>query len=192
MNRSILAALAAVALIAGPWAPSLRADEGEKGKEGPRAEWKARMKEHLKKKLELTDDQAAKLEAAFKSSREASKPLREKARESRRKLADVVRNNGSDADAAAALKEADASRAALQEQRRKLDASLSSILKPRQLAKLRLMRARMMHRRMAMGRRGRGGWRGHHRHHHRRHGDGDRSWGRGDGERGGDRDRSDD
>jgi Spy/CpxP family protein refolding chaperone len=190
MNRFILAALAAIVLTAGPWTSGVRADDGDRDSSGPRAEWAAKRKEHFKKKLELTDDQAAKLEAAFKSSRDAAKPLREKAREARRKLADVVRSNGSDADVAAALKEADASREALQAQHRKLESALSSILKPRQLAKLRLQRERMMHRRMAKGwggrrRGGEGGWGGRGRScgRHRRGHRGGEGWG---GRRGGD------
>jgi Spy/CpxP family protein refolding chaperone len=172
MKSLILAALAAAVLVAGP--ASARADEGKKdGDKKPRAEWAAKMKKRMAERLDLSPEQADRLEAAMKFSREATKPLREKARAADKKLADLV-GAGTDAEVEAALKDADAARKALTEERRKLESSLSAILKPRQLAKLRVDRERMMRRRFAMMRRGhdkhgRDGW-----SHHRRDGDEDR------------------
>jgi Spy/CpxP family protein refolding chaperone len=179
MNRSICAALAAVVILAGTLT-SARAESDKKSEDGPRPEWAAKMKKRMQERLELSDDQSAKLEAAFKSSREALKPLMEKARAANKKLKELVRGKGTDAEISAALKDCDAARKAVAEERRKLESSLSSFLKPRQIAKLRLQRERMMRRRMAMGRHGGRGGRWSHRRHHRRH-DGDEDRGGKDG-----------
>jgi len=168
MKNSVWAVAVAAVLTAGLCAPRALAGEDKKD-DGPRVEWAAKMKKHMQEKLELTDDQSAKLEAAFKSSREAMKPLMERARAAHKKLAELVKGKGSDADIAAALKDSDAARKALVDEHRKLETSLSSFLKPRQLAKLQLQRERMM-RRGGMGRRGHGrggrcGGRSERRHH---------------------------
>jgi Spy/CpxP family protein refolding chaperone len=156
MKNLVLAALASLVLTAGP--VSARADDGKSGADQkPRAEWAAKMKQRLKERLDLSDEQADKLEAAMKSSRDAMKPLWEKARAADRKLSELV-SAGTDAEVAAALKDADAARKDLTSERAKLEESLASILKPRQLAKLRVERERMRHRRFAMMRPGR-----HHR-----------------------------
>jgi Spy/CpxP family protein refolding chaperone len=186
MKRSIHAALAAAVLLTGLCAPRLRADDGDKksDKDGRKAEWAAKRQEHLKKKLDLTDDQAAKLAAAFKAERETMKPLREKSKETSKALRELVRNKASDKDISAALDKQDAARKAAMAERQKFQASLDSILKPTQRAKLRLMREKMMHRRMAMGRRwGRRG-RGGDRCEGGRGKDGDRGHDRGDDEKG--------
>lgn len=180
MKRSLHAVLAAAVLLTGLCAPRLRADDGDKksDKDGRRAEWAAKRKEHLKKKLDLSDDQAAKLDAAFKAERETMKPLREKSKEASKALRELVDKKGSDKDVAAALDKLDGAHKAVMAERQKFSAGLDSILKPTQRAKMRLMREKMMHRRMAMG-----GWGRHGRR-------GDRcGGGRGkDGDRGHDRD----
>jgi Spy/CpxP family protein refolding chaperone len=149
MKRSILAVLAA--------APFARADGDKKGDDRdhkPNPEWAAKMQARMKERLNLSDEQAAKLEAAMKTAREDMKPLSERSRAAEKKLEAVV-GAGTDAEVEAALKEADSARKSLEEQRHKFEATLATILKPRQLAKMRLERRRML-----TGRK-HGGW--HHK-----------------------------
>ncbi len=172
MKRIICAALAVGLLTAGPLTGRARAEEssatgaadGHKdGKGGDRAE---HMEKMLKERLGLSDDQAAKLKASWEAEKAAIKPLREQAKESRRKLEEQVRDLSSDKDIKATLDQIDANRKAMQDERQKAQATVASVLKPYQRAKLRLLMAHMMKGRGHWGHGGRGegreGGRGEH------------------------------
>ena len=163
------AVLAAGLLASGPFVGRARAEDG--GKDGSRGE---RMERTMKEKLGLTDDQAVKLQAAWKAHKDAIKPLREQSKEAARKLESEIRDLSSEKEIQATLEQLDANRKAMTAERQKLEASTASILKPSQRAKLRLLFAR----RMKRGRHGKGGhqarraW-GEHRRGDDGHGDRD-------------------
>jgi Spy/CpxP family protein refolding chaperone len=142
MKRIICAVIAAGLLLAGPLARNSRAEEG--GKEGEKhGEHAEKM---MKERLGLTDDQAAKLKAAFEAEKTAVKGLREQSKEAARKLEEEVRDLSSDKDIQATLDQLDANRKAVAAEHQKMESSVASILKPYQRAKMRLMmRERMMH-----------------------------------------------
>jgi Spy/CpxP family protein refolding chaperone len=154
MKRIICALIAAGLIAAGPLAPRARADEGGKdgGKHGERAETM------MKERLGLTDDQAAKLKAAFEAMKTATKTLREQSKETSRKLEEQVRDLSSDKDIQATLDQLDANRKAMAAERQKMESAAASILKPYQRAKMRLMMGnRMKHRGHEGRQRGEGG-----------------------------------
>ena len=159
MKRIARAVLAAALMTGGLCAGSARAEEG--GKDGRRAAFAEKMKE----RLGLTDDQAEKLKAAWESRKAALKPLIEQRKSDQRKLEDQVRDLASEKDIQATMDRLDAGRKAMEAERQKGEASVASILKPSQRAKMRLFRAKAMKRRFHGGRAGRGHgrkWR-HHR-----------------------------
>lgn len=140
MKRFICAALAA-GLLAGPLAARARAEEA--GKKNEDAE---RMENKMKERLGLSDDQAAKLKAAWEAEKAAVKPLREQAKEGERKLEEQVRGLASDKDIQATLDQLDAGRKAMMAERQKVESTLASVLKPSQRAKMRLFMAHMKNR----------------------------------------------
>lgn len=132
------------------------------GDDGKKGEVSEKMKERMKEKLGLTDEQADGLEDAMKAHHEAMKPLHRKLRDSMRKLEDQVEDGASDKDVAATLSAMDDARKALDAEREKLEAVFAKTLKPTQRAKMRLaLGHRMMRGGMHGGPRG-GGW-GHER-----------------------------
>jgi Spy/CpxP family protein refolding chaperone len=151
MKKTILVSITACLLAAGALAASARAEEG--GKDGARKEHAGKM---LKERLGLSDDQADKLKAAWDAQKAAMKPLREAAKEGRRKLEEQVRGLASDKEIQATLDALDANRKAMLAERQKVEATLASVLKPSQRAKLRLMMARRMMK--GRGRKAEGNW----------------------------------
>jgi Spy/CpxP family protein refolding chaperone len=150
MKRIVCAVIAAGLLAAGPLARRALANEGKpEGRNGEHAE------KMLKERLGLSDDQAAKLKAAFESEKTAMKALREQSKEARRKLEEEVRGLASDKDIQATLDQLDEGRKAMSAEHQKFESSLASILKPYQRAKMRLLMAGHMKRRG--GHWGRGG-----------------------------------
>jgi Spy/CpxP family protein refolding chaperone len=153
MKGIICAVIAAGLLAASPFAGRARAEEeGKSG--GKRAE---HMEKMMKERLGLSDDQAAKLKAAWEAEKTASKALREQAKEANRKLEEEVRGLASDKEIQATLDQLDAGRKAMAAEHQKLESSVASILKPYQRAKLRLLMAHMMKGRGRWGHGGRGG-----------------------------------
>lgn len=111
---SLLAAVAAGALFA--LTPSLRAEDkpakapkAERPEGGPRGGQRMDMLKEMAEKLELTADQKAKLQEAFKAQRENRKDLKDATPEERR--------------------------AAMKEAREAMDAKIKEILTPEQYAK---------------------------------------------------------
>ncbi|HEX4048229.1 MAG TPA: periplasmic heavy metal sensor [Elusimicrobiota bacterium] len=180
MKRIICAVLAAGLLAAGPLAASAKGGE----KDGGRRE--GRAMEMLKDRLGLTDDQAAKLKAAWEAQKKAVKDLRQQSREETRKLEGEVRDLASNKDIQETLDQLDANRKSMADERQKLEAASASILKPYQRAKLRLLLARRMKHR---GHWGRGGAEGRGGHESCGGGEKHGGWGgRDGGERGGNHD----
>ncbi|MFI5350582.1 MAG: Spy/CpxP family protein refolding chaperone [Elusimicrobiota bacterium] len=158
MKRILCAVVAAGLLAAGPLARRALADEGEKHGE--------RAGKMMKERLGLSDDQAAKLKAAFEAEKTAVKTLREQSKEAGRKLEEEVRGMASDKDIQATLDQLDAGRKAMAAEHQKFESSLAAILKPYQRAKMRLLMA-------GHGKHRGGGW-GRGREEHRdgdKHGD---------------------
>lgn len=162
MKKIICAVIAAGLFAAGPFAVRARAEDGGHD-EGGRAERAGHM-EKMKERLGLTDDQAAKLKAAWKAEKDASEELREKSKQASHKLEEEVRDLASEKEIQATLDQLDANRKAMMAERQKLEASFAAILRPSQRAKMRLMMEHMR------------------RHGHWGHDDGDRDEGRKDGE----------
>ena len=144
MKRVICAAIAAIVLTAGPLAGRARAEDGkndvkEGGRQGEFVEKK------IKKNLGLSDDQVAKLQAAWEAEALAVKPLREKEREATDKLEEQVRDLASDKDIQATLDQLDAGHKAMAAEHQKLEGTLAATLKPYQRAKMRLFMKRRGH-----------------------------------------------
>jgi Spy/CpxP family protein refolding chaperone len=138
MKRIICAVIAAGLLAAGA-----RADEGKDG--GRRGE---RIEKMMKERLRLSDDQSAKLKTAWTAEKATMKTLRERSKETARKLESEVRDLASEREIQATLDQLDANRKSMEDERQKLESSVASILKPSQRAKMRLLLlARRMHRR---------------------------------------------
>src|ERR1035437_6486026 len=98
MKRYICAALAAALLMPGMWAVSARAQDDDapppeqsEHHEGGKPDG-AKMAEHMKKKLGLTDEQAAKFKDAMKAHGEAMKPLWQQAKDAMKKLAEQLKS----------------------------------------------------------------------------------------------------
>ncbi|MFI5362468.1 MAG: Spy/CpxP family protein refolding chaperone [Elusimicrobiota bacterium] len=116
-------------------------EHSDKMKKGERGEHAERM---LTERLGLSDDQAAKLKAAFEGQKKAEQGLREQSKQAERKLEEEVRGLASDKDIQATLDQLDANRKAMAEEHQKFESSVASILKPYQRAKMRLMMAEHM------------------------------------------------
>jgi Spy/CpxP family protein refolding chaperone len=169
MKQILCAVIAAAILAAGPFAGRARADEGGEDR-GHRSE---QFEKRMKERLGLSDDQAAKLKAAWKAEKETMKSLREQSKETARKLESEVRDLASEKDIQATLDQLDANRKSMAAERQKLEATTASILKPSQRAKMRLLLARRMKRGAHWKRRSGGASRGEDREKDetRRHGD---------------------
>jgi Spy/CpxP family protein refolding chaperone len=148
MKRYLCAVLAAALLAPGLMTVAARAQDDEGGPEaaepheGRGGVDHAKMQEHLKKHLELTDDQAAKLKDAMKAHHDAMKPLWDKVRADTRKLGEQVKAKASDSDVQASLDALKADHKAVAEADQKFHESLS-FLTPTQQAKMLLGMMRM-------------------------------------------------
>lgn len=109
----------------------------------------------MKKKLNLTDDQASKLKDLFKGRMEADKPLRDQMKIDVDTLQQKVDTKASDGDIKKLLDKLDAEQKQMQASREKMKDQLRSILTPTQQAKM-VLGMRKMGRGM-MDR-----WKGHH------------------------------
>jgi len=141
-KRIVLAAILALALA--PAMSTLRAEEQEQQEHG--------MKDKMKEKLGLTDDQVKKLDDLRASEKAEMKPLREKAHAIIEKLEGQVKSKASDSDIKATLDEAEANHAAVEQLEDKFKQSHQAILTPTQQAKMLLHR--MKHERMEKGEKG--------------------------------------
>jgi Spy/CpxP family protein refolding chaperone len=171
MKKSLCAALAAAALLAGARVPRALAQPSDGG--GPQADAGGppsgdeanapegsprggerrggdRDMHRMKSRLGLSDDAAAKLEAAIKARREASGPLQKQLREGMRKLGGQLRDKAADADIQATLDSLAAARKGLREQEETFESSVKGFLTATQRAKLLIGQ-------MMMARGGRGG-----------------------------------
>jgi Spy/CpxP family protein refolding chaperone len=141
-----------------------------------------RMADRMKEKLGLSDEQAKKLEAAWKEHREAVEPLREQLHKTLRKVHGVLEIEASDKDIQAALDQVEKARGALRAENERLKKTMETVLTATQRAKMMVMREKMMRHGMARGR----GQRDSERCRHGGHGHGgwqekrgrgeDRSW----------------
>ena len=149
MKRYICAALAAALLAPGMWAVGARAqdDGGEpemaEHHEGGKADH-AKMAEHMKKRLELTDDQAAKFKDAMTAHHDAMKPLRQQTKDAMKKIGEQLKAKAPDSDIQASLDSLKTAHKAVAAEDEKFYNGLS-FLTPTQRAKL-LMGAMHMHR----------------------------------------------
>src|SRR5688572_399492 len=119
LTAALAALLAAPALAAEP----KTADSGDKkpaAEEKDREDRSARRIAKLKKKLGLTDEQAAKLQTIHKGHSEAVRPLREQAKKDLEALRAKVEAKASDEDLKAALASVKASRKAMRAESEKL------------------------------------------------------------------------
>jgi Spy/CpxP family protein refolding chaperone len=163
MKRILSAVLAVGLLAAGPVAVRVRAAEGAKDLKDEADH----HEEMLKEKLSLSDDQASKLKSAWEAEKAAVKPLFKEAKENHRRLEEQVRGLASDKEIQVTLDQMDAVRKAMTAEHQKLEATLASVLKPYQRAKLHLLMAEHMKKHGGMGGHGRGEgerWGGHDGH----------------------------
>lgn len=155
MKRSMLVVLAGALAVAAAAAGARAAGSDEGGEPGGRrAEFAARMQEHMKKRLGLSDDQAAKMKTIFEDSRKASEPLKHDLKVSLEKLRWQVDAKAGDKDLEATLAQVDKDRKALSSQREKAIERLNKELPAEARAKLALAKFEGMRRRMMLMRRG--------------------------------------
>lgn len=152
MKRNICAALAVALLLPGMWAVGARAQDdaaapAPEQSEQPEAGAKpdgAKMAEHLKKALELTDDQAAKLKDAMKAHGEAMKPLWQQTKDAMKKLGEQLKSKAPDADIQASLDDLKSAHKAISAEEEKFRDGLASFLTPTQRAKMAMGMAKRM------------------------------------------------
>jgi Spy/CpxP family protein refolding chaperone len=135
---------------------SMEGDDANGGMDG-RAKMADHMKEHFKKALGLSDDQAKKVEELNKSDRESGKLLKDKVGADLANLKVLVDQKAGDAELKTAIESLKKDHMAEQDARMKHMEAMQAILTPMQQAKA----AIMMSERMGHGRGRRGGWRGH-------------------------------
>ena len=117
----------------------------------------AKMAEMMKKRLELTDEQAAKFGAAMKAHGEAMKPLWGQVKEAMKKLGGQLKAKAPDAEIQASLDSLKAARKAIADEEEKFRDSLASFLTPTQRAKMLMGMIHMRRERMEHGPRGKRG-----------------------------------
>lgn len=129
--------LFAVVLAAGLVAPILNAPSyaneeehhgGHDMAEGKEGKWK--------EKLGLSEEQAAKLQAARKERQDTVKPIHDQLKLSMDRLREQVKNNASDGDIKVTLDQIQSSHKTLQAANEKFKAEMDSILTPMQRAKM--------------------------------------------------------
>jgi len=138
---STVVLLGAFTITAPQW---LRADEPSAA-ESKEHHWDAAK---MQKKLDLTDDQVTKLNAAREAEKDARKPLWEKQKDLMKKLEGQVKDKASDSDIQATLADMRSNRKAIADQMEQFQNQKDGILTPTQQAKMLI--ARMKH--------GRGEW----------------------------------
>ena len=149
MKRTVCAALAAALLAPGMWAATARAQDDDAGPEmaehhdGGSADHPM-MGDRMKKRLELTDDQAAKFKDAMKAHHDAMQPLWESAKASMKKLGEQLKAKAPDSEIQASLDALKANHQAIAAEETKFQDGLS-FLTPTQRAKM-LMGAMRMRR----------------------------------------------
>lgn len=158
MKRYICAALAAALLAPGLLAVGARAQDDDAGTEMAEPHDAAKgnhpmMAERMKKRLELTDDQAAKFKDAMKARHDAMQPLWKQAKDDMKKLGEQLKAKAPDTEIQASLDSLKADHKAVAAEEDKFQDSLS-FLTPTQRAKLLIGATRMR----------RGGMRGHRAH----------------------------
>ena len=90
----------------------------------------------MKKKLDLTDDQASKMKELFKKQREENEPLREQTKIDMDTLRLKVDSKASDSEIKKVLEALSADQKKMEEDRGKMKEELSAILTPTQKAKM--------------------------------------------------------
>ncbi len=100
----------------------------------------------MAKKLELSDDQTAKLKSTMESEKEAVTPLREKQHELIKKLKGQVKDKVADADIQTTLNDLKSNPQAIRDQMEKFQSQKETLLTPTQRAKMILGRNKKMHR----------------------------------------------
>ena len=155
--KGVVLALVAGALLA---APALRADDKPAQAEEKGQGWGAHGDkfEHLKKWLDLSDDQVAQWKKAEDGQGEAGKLLRDKLKADQAQLSVLVDEKAADGKLTDALKALEADGKAMREQGQKQQEAIKAILTPLQQAKLAV--ARKGGRGAGGWRKGRGGWQG--------------------------------
>ena len=164
MIRLVFAALFAGLVSGAGLVPGLRAEEkGGKAKESMAEDAEARQHdrevEEMKRKLGLSEEAAAKVQAAMKAHREAAEPLHKELKSAMRRLRDELEDKAPDAEIQATLDKLEKTHKAMQAEGEKMKASLSAVLTPTQKAKMLMGMMARMH---AGGPGGPGGWMGHH------------------------------
>jgi|SRR5579883_2649348 len=140
MKRTICAALVA-GLAFSTFAARASAQDADPGAEAHEGHEMSAAK--LKDKLGLSDDQVTKLDAAWKSAKDAAKPYQDQMKADMAKLKQQVESKASDDDIKATLDDLDAAHKGMQGAMEKAKADSRSILTPTQQAKMAL---RMHHR----------------------------------------------
>lgn len=144
MKGYLCAAVAAALLMPGAWATPARAEDdapppeemGHPGMHPGMPPGGPKMGERMRKKLELTDEQAAKFKEAVKAHEEAMKPLGRQMKETMKKLAEQVKSKASDADLQASLDALKSAHKAMAAEQEKFHDALAVFLTPTQRAKM--------------------------------------------------------
>jgi Spy/CpxP family protein refolding chaperone len=169
MKRYLCAALAAALLTPGLWAVNARAQDDDappppeqSDRQGGKPDG-GKMADQMKKRLELTDEQAAKLKDAMKAHADEMKPFADQVKSLVKKLAGQIKDKASDADVQGSLDALKAARRAMAAAQDKFQDSLEGFLTPTQRAKMAVGMAMRMRQGPGGGRGGprrRGGPRG--------------------------------
>ena len=133
-----------IALLVGAPLTAVRADDTP-------APAEAGMKDHhwdqakMQKKLNLTDDQTAKMKTLHESQESAMKPLMEKERELMKKLQEQVKSKAADNDIQTTLNDLKTNRTAIRDQMEQFQTQKAGILTPTQQAEMLLMHHKRGH-----------------------------------------------
>ncbi|HXS99736.1 MAG TPA: Spy/CpxP family protein refolding chaperone [Elusimicrobiota bacterium] len=158
MKRYICAALAAALLAPAMLTVRARAQDDDAGsaaaepQEGGKADH-AKMAEHMKKRLELTDDQAAKLKDAMKAHHEGMQPLWQQVKDSMRKLGEQLKAKAPDSDIQSTLDSLKSAHKSIAAEEEKFQDSLG-FLTATQRAKMLMGMMHMRRERMMHGKKG--------------------------------------
>jgi Spy/CpxP family protein refolding chaperone len=127
-------------------APALRAEDAAAKPAAQDSKNADKKLAHLKKKLALSDEQAAKLKDVWTAQKAAMKPIRDKLKKGLDQLRAQVKAKASDAEITATLDQLNAAREEMRAQTEKTMSASETILTPTQRAKIALHMAKRRHR----------------------------------------------
>jgi len=156
--RKLMGLLAVAGLVLGAqaWAEDAAGKDPGGKDEGKKAWGGGKMMERMKAKLELTDEQVAKLKAINEAQMKAQTPLWEDLGKQMKELKELVDAKAPDAKLTAKIKGLKATRDKIEANRKKFEGQKEAVLTPMQQAKTALWMGRAAKQMMQGGHEGRG------------------------------------